>query len=155
MCAGVSYRAFRAYFDSYLASDELFLTDEARTVGNYLSGHTVPYPQRAPGRQVSSAYYLLVQGSLPGRIREMYGIEWKRTDEIAYRGLAQSVRNAHSVPSVLVPRPVKTALNGPSAPVYRLITKQEQRLAREGKRSMPGIDPRPHARVRPGGGSAA
>ncbi|MCX0269462.1 DUF2236 domain-containing protein [Nocardia zapadnayensis] len=153
--APADYRAFRAYFDSYLASDELFLTDEARKVGNYLSGHTVPYPQRAPGRQVSSAYYLLVQGSLPGRIREMYGIEWKRTDEIAYRGLAQSVRNAHSVPSVLVPRPVKTALNGPSAPVYRLITKQEQRLAREGKRSMPGIDPRRHARVRPGGGSAA
>lgn len=124
-------------------------------MGNYLCGHVVPYPQRTPGRQVSSAYYLLVQGSLPGRIRDMYGIDWKLTDEIAYRGLARSVRNAHGVPSVLVPRPVKTALNGPSAPMYRLITKQEQRLAREGKRSMPGIDPRRHARVELGGGSAA
>lgn len=140
--APADYRAFREYFDGYLASDELFLTDEARKVGNYLCGHVVPYPQPRPARQVSSAYYLLVQGSLPERIRQMYGIEWKRTDELAYRGLAQSVRNAHSVPSVLVPRPVKTALNGPSAPVYRLITKQEQELARAGKRSMPGIDPR-------------
>ncbi|MGW0182770.1 oxygenase MpaB family protein [Nocardia sp. NPDC003345] len=150
------YPAFRAYFDTYLESDELFLTDEARMVGNYLSGHTVAYPQRPPAQQVSAAYYLLVQGSLPPRIRGMYGIDWKRGDELAYRGLAQSVRNAHSVPSFLVPRPVRTALNGPSAPVYRLITKQEQRLAREGKRSMPDIDPRKwHERVRPGGGSAA
>ncbi|WP_280402396.1 oxygenase MpaB family protein [Nocardia carnea] len=150
------YPAFREYFDGYLASDELFLTDEARQVGNYLCGHVVPYPQPVPARQVSSAYYLLVQGSLPPRIRRMYGIEWKRADELAFRGLAQSVRNAHSVPSWLVPRPVKTALNGPSAPVYRLITEQEQQLARAGKRSMPAVDPRPwRERARPGGGSAA
>lgn len=136
------YPAFREYFDRYLASDELYLTDEARKVGNYLSGHVVPYPQRPPVQQVSSAYYLLVQGSLPPRIREMYGIDWKHTDELAYRGLARSLRTAHSVPSLLVPAPVKTVLNGPSAPVYRKITEQEQRLARAGKRSMPGIDPR-------------
>ncbi|MEU1985297.1 oxygenase MpaB family protein [Nocardia sp. NPDC019395] len=136
------YPAFRKYFDGYIESDELYLTDEARKVGNYLSGYTVPYPQRPPAQQVSSAYYLLVQGSLPERIRRMYGIDWKRRDELVYRSVSHAVRTTHQVPSVLLPRPVKTALNGPSAPVYKLITKQEQELAREGKRSMPGIDPR-------------
>ena len=140
--APADYPAFRAYFDRYLASDELYLTDEARTVGNYLSGHVVPYPQRPPAQQVSAGYYLLVQGSLPPRIRQMYGIEWNRTDELAYRGLALSVRQAYAVPSWLTPRRVQTVLHGRSAPAYRLITEREQQLARAGKRSMPGVDPR-------------
>ncbi|MEU7634020.1 oxygenase MpaB family protein [Nocardia sp. NPDC049220] len=140
-----SYREFRAYFDGYLASDEVFLTDEARMVGSYLAGQRVPYPQGVPLQQVTSAFYLLVQGSLPPRIRRMYGMHWCVADEVAYRALAHAVRTAHvSVP--LVPPVLRGALAGPSAPVYRLISKREHRLVGAGRPSMPDIDPRNRVR---------
>ncbi|MGO4615914.1 oxygenase MpaB family protein [Nocardia sp. 2YAB30] len=136
-----SYREFRAFFDGYLASDELFLTDEARLVGSYLAGQRVPYAQAVPLQQVTSAFYLLVQGSLPPRIRQMYGMRWGVGDEVTYRALSRAVRTAHvSVP--LVPPVLRGTLAGPSAPVYKLISKREHELAGTGRPSMPGIDPR-------------
>ncbi|MEU4342573.1 oxygenase MpaB family protein [Nocardia sp. NPDC023852] len=136
-----SYREFRAFFDGYLASDELFLTDEARLVGSYLAGQRVPYAQGVPLHQVTSAFYLLVQGSLPPRIRRMYGMRWGVADEVAYRVLSRAVRTAH-VSFPLVPPVLRGALAGPSAPVYKLLSKREHELAGAGRPSMPGIDPR-------------
>jgi uncharacterized protein (DUF2236 family) len=142
--APASYPQFRRYFDDYLASDELFLTDEARLVGTYLSGQRVPYPLPLPLNQVVNSMYLLIQGSLPPRIREMYAMPWGRRDEIAFRTLAQAVRTAHRTPP-LAPRVLHGTLAGPSAPVYRLLTRREHRLVGSGHASMPGIDPRKHA----------
>ncbi|CAM4460717.1 oxygenase MpaB family protein [Nocardia ninae] len=139
--APASYPEFRASFDAYLASDELFLTDEARLVGSYLAGQRVPYPQRMPLHQVTSAFFLLVQGSLPPRIRQMYGMRWGRTDQIAYRALAQAVRTAHLAPP-LVPPVLRGTLAGPSAPVYKLVSRREHQLVDAGRPSMPGVDPR-------------
>ncbi|PXX66434.1 uncharacterized protein (DUF2236 family) [Nocardia tenerifensis] len=136
-----SYREFRASFDTYLASDELFLTDEACLVGSYLAGQRVPYPQRMPMRQVTSAFFLLVQGSLPPRIRRMYGMRWGTAEQIAYRALAQAVRTAH-VATPLTPPVLRETLAGPSAPVYKLVSRREQELAAKGRPSMPGVDPR-------------
>ncbi|WP_406270721.1 DUF2236 domain-containing protein [Nocardia sp. NBC_00881] len=136
-----SYREFRAFFDGYLASDELFLTDEARLVGSYLAGQRVPYAQGVPLQHVTSAFYLLVQGSLPPRIRRMYGMRWGVADEVAYRALSRAVRTAH-VSFPLVPPVLRGALAGPSAPVYKLLSKREHELAGTGRPSMPGIDPR-------------
>ncbi|WP_067468330.1 oxygenase MpaB family protein [Nocardia amamiensis] len=136
-----SYRDFRAYFDGYLASDEVFLTDEARLVGSYLAGQQVPYSQGVPLQQVTSAFYLLVQGSLPPRIRRMYGMRWGVAEQVAYQALTRAVRTAHvSVP--LVPPVLRPTLAGPSAPVYKLLSKREHELVSSGRPSMPGIDPR-------------
>ncbi|MGK8520458.1 oxygenase MpaB family protein [Nocardia asteroides] len=136
-----SYREFRAFFDDYLASNELFLTDEARLVGSYLAGQRVPYSQGVPLQQVTSAFYLLVQGSLPPRIRRMYGMRWSVADEVAYQALSRAVRTAHvSVP--LVPPVLRGTLAGPSAPVYKLLSEREHELVRGGRPSMPGVDPR-------------
>ncbi|MFQ6328730.1 oxygenase MpaB family protein [Nocardia sp. CWNU-33] len=136
-----SYPMFRKYFDAYLRSDELFLTDEARLVGSYLAGQRVPYPQRMPLQQVTSAFFLLVQGSLPARIRDMYGMRWGIAEQIAYGALATAVRTAHIAPP-LVPPVLRGTLAGPSAPVYRLVSRREHELARTGRPSMPGVDPR-------------
>jgi uncharacterized protein (DUF2236 family) len=127
--------------DTYLGSDELFLTDEARLVGSYLAGQRVPYPQRMPLQQVTSAFFLLVQGSLPPRIRDMYGMRWGIPEQLAYRTLAQAVRAAHIAPP-LVPPVLRGTLAGPSAPVYKLVSRREHELARTGRPSMPGVDPR-------------
>lgn len=139
--APASYPQFRRYFDGYLESDEPYLTDEAKLVGNYLSGKEVPYPQHGPWQQASSAYYLLIQGSLPERIKRMYGIDWKLPHQLAYQGLAHAVRTTHTAMPVL-PRQVRESLAGRSSPLYTVITKREQRLARSGKPSMPEVDPR-------------
>jgi uncharacterized protein (DUF2236 family) len=132
-----SYPLFRKSFDAYLASDELFLTDEARLVGSYLAGQRVPYPQRMPLRQATSAFFLLVQGSLPPRIRDMYGMRWGIPEQLAYRTLAQAVRTAHIAPPLL-----RGTLAGPSAPVYKLVSRREHELVGTGRPSMPGVDPR-------------
>ncbi|GAA5042934.1 oxygenase MpaB family protein [Nocardia callitridis] len=136
-----SYREFRTSFDAYLASDELFLTEEARLVGSYLAGDRVPYPQRMPLQQVTSAFFLLVRGSLPKRIRDMYGMRWRLADQLAYSALAQAVRTAHTPPP-MVPPLLRGTLAGPSAPVYKLVSEREHELVGSGRPSMPGVDPR-------------
>ncbi|QIS09160.1 oxygenase MpaB family protein [Nocardia arthritidis] len=139
--APATYREFRRDFDAYLASDELFLTEEARLVGSYLAGQVVPYRQKMPVHQVASAVYLLVQGSLPSRIRRMYGIRWGATEQLAFKSLTQGIRTAHIAPP-LVPRVWRDALAGPSAPIYKLVSRGEHKLVKAGRPSMPGVDPR-------------
>ncbi|UGT53624.1 oxygenase MpaB family protein [Nocardia asteroides] len=139
--APADYPAFRRYFDGYLNSGELFLTDEAHLVGSYLAGHRKAYRLRPPAEQVGATLYLLIQGSLPERIRRMYGIEWGLADQLAYSTLCRSLRTAHVAPP-LAPRVLAGALAGPSAPSYQLLARREQRMVRAGKPSMPGVDPR-------------
>ncbi|MCM6777997.1 DUF2236 domain-containing protein [Nocardia sp. CDC159] len=139
-----SYPEFRRYFDGYLASDEPFLTEEARLVGSYLAGKQVPHPLPLPLHQVVTGVYLLVQGSLPPRIRDMYGIGWGVREELAFRSLAQAVRTAHFAPP-LAPRVLRGTLAGRSYPVYRLLSRREHDLVAAGRASMPGVDPRSYA----------
>ncbi|MFC6009569.1 oxygenase MpaB family protein [Nocardia lasii] len=139
--APADYPSFRRGFDTYLHSDELFLTEEAALVGSYLAGHRKAYRLPAPAEQVGSALYLLVQGSLPPRIRHLYGIEWGLADELAHRALCRSIRTAHLAPP-LAPRVLAGALAGPSTPSYQLLARREQHMVRAGRASMPGVDPR-------------
>ncbi|KAF0848420.1 oxygenase MpaB family protein [Nocardia caishijiensis] len=139
--APADYPAFRRYFDDYLDSTEPFLTDEAELVGSYLAGHRKAYRLRPPVEQVGSALYLLVQGSLPARIRRMYGIRWDLADELAHRTLCRSIRTAHLAPP-LAPRLLAGTLAGRSTPSYQLLARREQHMIRQGKPSMPGVDPR-------------
>ncbi|WP_405489502.1 oxygenase MpaB family protein [Nocardia sp. NBC_00511] len=136
-----TYRDFRAYFDGYLASEEPFLTEEAKLVGSYLMGQRVAYPLPIPVQQAMSGFSLLVQGSLPERVREMYELPWGIREQLAYRGLAQAVRTAHISPP-LVGNPLRAPMTGPSYPLYKLATRREQRLVGTGRASMPGVDPR-------------
>ncbi|WP_024802346.1 oxygenase MpaB family protein [Nocardia sp. BMG51109] len=142
--APADYPAFRRYFDGYLASGDLHLTDEAQLVGSYLAGKQVPYPMPMPLHQVTSSVFLLIQGSLPARIREMYGIRWGTREELTFRAVARGVRTAHIKPP-LTPGPLRNTLAGPSAPVYRMLTRREHELVNSGRPSMPGVDPRTHA----------
>ncbi|MGV9678041.1 oxygenase MpaB family protein [Nocardia sp. NPDC003482] len=139
-----SYPEFRRFFDDYLASDQPYLTDEARLVGSYLAGKRVAYPLPVPLNRVVTGVHLLVQGSLPPRIRELYGIRWGAREQLSYRSLAQAVRTAHLAPP-LAPRALRDTLYGPSAPLYRLLGDREKRLVASGRPSMPGVDPRNHA----------
>ncbi|GAB3207621.1 oxygenase MpaB family protein [Nocardia tengchongensis] len=139
--APYTYREFRDYFDAYLASGEPHLTDEAKLVGSYLMGQRVAHPLPMPAQQALTGFSLLVQGSLPKRIRDMYDLDWGLREEVAFRGLARAVRTAHLSPPLLG-NPLEAPMTGPSYPLYKLVTRREQRLIGSGRPSMPGVDPR-------------
>ncbi|RMI31767.1 oxygenase MpaB family protein [Nocardia stercoris] len=139
--APADHRSFRAEFDVYLASDLPHLTAEARLVGEYLSGQRVAHRLPLPTRGLTSGMALLIQGSLPPRVRELYRMPWDITDELAFRSLVAAVRAAHVTPPLL-PRPLQPFLAGPSSALYRRLAVGEKRLVAAGKESMPGVDPR-------------
>jgi uncharacterized protein (DUF2236 family) len=65
-----THEDFRAWYRDRLASDEMFLTDEARYIG-YATAFEIPMPAvQQPGKRVHD---LLMLGSLPRRVRELYG----------------------------------------------------------------------------------
>jgi len=76
-----SHREFRAWFEGMLDSDEMHLTPNAHEIG-YATAFEIPMPAyRAPAKAVHD---LIMLGSLPARVRELYG----STTAVAGRGLS-------------------------------------------------------------------
>jgi uncharacterized protein (DUF2236 family) len=70
-----TYVEFRRWWDERLASDRMYLTDEARYMG-YASAFEIPLPiTHQPGKRIHDAVML---GSLPPRVRELYGLPYGR-----------------------------------------------------------------------------
>jgi uncharacterized protein (DUF2236 family) len=89
-----SYHAFRTYYEAKLASDEMFLTDEARYIG-YATAFEIPMPRRQqPGKRVHDAIML---GSLPPRVRTIYGLPFGRREQVAFNAAVRAVRAARQV----------------------------------------------------------
>lgn len=133
-----TYREFRASFDAYLASDELFLTDEARIVGLYLAGakrgdYDVPPPLRPLFRTID----LVVKGSLPAQVREMYGIRWTLAHEAAFRTAVRATRTLYVRTPRFVPRPLEPVLRGSNQGPFKIVAHTERRQLRRGRYSMP------------------
>jgi len=132
--APASYTEFRETFDAWLASDEPFLTDEARLVGRHIAG---VQGYHLPGRLVSSPVLAtVVQGSLGARVRDAYGIGWGVQDEAAYQAICLGSRLAHQRVPLLARTPL---LRGRSQEFYRIVARSEQSLVRRGGVSMPGV----------------
>jgi uncharacterized protein (DUF2236 family) len=86
-----SYDEFRAYWRSRLASEDLYLTDEAWYIG-YATAFEIPMPRpQQPGKRIHDAIML---GSLPRRVREMYGLSYTRADAAAFSAAATAMRAA-------------------------------------------------------------
>jgi uncharacterized protein (DUF2236 family) len=85
------WEEFRAYYRERLASDEMFLTDEARHVG-YATAFEIPMPAiQQPGKRVHD---LLMLGSLPRRVRELYRLEYTRRQQLGFEAAVRAVRAA-------------------------------------------------------------
>lgn len=130
-----NWAAFREQFDARLHSDAAFLTDEARLVGEHLAGRH-GYPLPGPGILAQGALATVVTGSLPDRVRQLYGFAWTRRDQAAYDRIATASRIFHQRVPVL---PRLRPLYGPSAGHYRAVAGTEQRWIRAGRVSMPGV----------------
>jgi uncharacterized protein (DUF2236 family) len=89
--APASYPEFRAYWRSKLAGDELFLTEEARYIG-YATAFEIPLPRiRQPGKRVHD---LIMLGSLPPRVRKLYGLPYSDRQAAALETTVRAVRTA-------------------------------------------------------------
>src|ERR1700722_15385195 len=75
-----TYAAFPAWYEDQLAGPDLFLTEEARYMG-YASAFEIPMSaSRARAKRVHD---LVMLGSLPGRVRELYGLRYTRAQAAA------------------------------------------------------------------------
>lgn len=99
-----TYRAFRTYYRDRLASDEMFLTAEARYIG-YATAFEIPMPTiQQPGKRVHD---LLMLGSLPRRVRELYGLTYSPRQRTLFGATVQAIRAARR----LTPAPLARGYN--------------------------------------------
>ena len=121
--APATWREFRAYYRDKLASDEMYLTDEARYVG-YATAFEIPMPPlQQPGKRVHD---LLMLGSLPRRVRELYGLDWDRRRQISFEATVRAVRAARR----LTPAPLARGRNTRS---FDGVARTERRRIEQGK----------------------
>lgn len=115
-----TYGEFRAWFDRRMAGDELHLTDEAKEIGRIVALEIPGPPYARPGLQVAN---LLVMGSLPKRVREMYGLRWTRAHRAAFAAAVRAHRAVHPITPNRLRR-------GSCADEYKLVARSENRYGR-------------------------
>jgi uncharacterized protein (DUF2236 family) len=89
--APATYPEFRAYYDGLLASDYVWLTDEAR-----YTGHAVAFeiPMAATMRPFKGLHDVIMRGSLPPRVRRIYCLHWTPAHAAAFLAAVRAVRMA-------------------------------------------------------------
>jgi len=122
-CAPASYAGFREYWRAKLASEEMFLTEEARYIG-YATAFEIPLPWvHQAGKRVHD---LLMLGSLPRRVREIYGLPYSQRQRLAFDAVVRAVRSARR----LTPRPLAIGWNTRS---FDLVARTERRRIEQGR----------------------
>lgn len=117
-----TYGEFRAWYRDKLASEEMFLTDEARYIG-HATAFEIPMPAiQQPGKRVHD---LLMLGSLPRRVRELYGLEYSSGQQAAFTATARAIRAARRV----MPTPLARGWNTRS---FEGVAKTERRRIEKG-----------------------
>jgi uncharacterized protein (DUF2236 family) len=91
-----SYRELQAWWQERLASPDLYATAHALEMAPLVA---FEQPVPAPARANLLAQNLVIKGTLPPRVREIFGIRWSRAHETAFRSIAASHRRArHAMP---------------------------------------------------------
>ncbi|HEY2637247.1 MAG TPA: oxygenase MpaB family protein [Solirubrobacteraceae bacterium] len=90
--APASWSDFSEYWEDRLHSGTLYLTEGARRAG-LQSAFAIPVPlHMRPGMPVAN---LLIAGTVPEPIRELYGLRWDAAHEAAFRAVTASIRRSH------------------------------------------------------------
>jgi uncharacterized protein (DUF2236 family) len=116
-----TYAAFAAWWEERFASDELHLTDEARHTGRFVALE-IPLPWvNQPAKRLHD---LVMLGSLPPRVRALYGLEWSAAQA---RALPLAVAALRGLRAASPP----TLRHGRNARSFALVEKTEpERIAR-------------------------
>ncbi|HEU5143239.1 MAG TPA: oxygenase MpaB family protein [Solirubrobacterales bacterium] len=99
-----SYRQFRGWFDTRLASPDLQATEHGLEMAP-LVAFRQPVPATARGNLVVQNH--LIKGTLPPRVREIFGIPWTGAHESSFRAIAAAHRRARR----FFPRPLRRGRN--------------------------------------------
>lgn len=121
-----SYRGFRTYWEQTWSDGTLHLTEEAREVALAIA-FEIPLPRYLhPSREVHN---LVLAGTLPPRVRKLFGLRWTPLHEAAFRSVATTMRAARPV----TPRRVR---RGPNTASFELVARTEQQLVAGGKANL-------------------
>ncbi len=118
-----TYREFREWYDGQLAGDDLHLTSEARFMG-YASAFEIPMPSNR--RPAKSVHDLVMLGSLPPRVRELYGLTYTPAQRAACAAVLASGRFAR----MLAPR---SLTHGSCVPEFEMVAATERRRIENGQ----------------------
>lgn len=129
--APATYAGFREQFDAWLHSDAPHLTRRARRAGMTLLEVELP-PVLQP---LNWAARLVVVGTVQARVRQLYGLDWSRRDQLAFDVATRASRALRPV----TPRVVATGRLTPLGRV--LLPHAEKRLTSRVRR--PGRDGAP------------
>ncbi|HEX5983246.1 MAG TPA: oxygenase MpaB family protein [Solirubrobacterales bacterium] len=86
-----TYREFDAWWEEKLASPHLHATDHALEMAP-LVAFEQPVPRSARGN--IAVQNLIIKGTLPPRVREIFGIPWTAAHETAFQAVAAAHRRA-------------------------------------------------------------
>jgi uncharacterized protein (DUF2236 family) len=86
-----SYREFKAWWDGKLASPDLQATEHGLEMAP-LVAFRQPVPAAARGNLAVQNH--IIKGTLPPRVREIFGIRWSRAHESSFRAIATAHRRA-------------------------------------------------------------
>ncbi|HEY5708257.1 MAG TPA: oxygenase MpaB family protein [Solirubrobacterales bacterium] len=111
-----SYREFSAWWESRMSSPDLQATEHGLDMAP-LVAFEQPVPAAARGNIVAQNH--IIKGTLPPRVREIFGIRWGRGHETAYRAMTAAHRRARR----FFPRPVRRGRNDV---FFDVVTKTEQ-----------------------------
>jgi uncharacterized protein (DUF2236 family) len=87
-----SHVEFKAWFDGKLAAPDLQATEHGLAMAP-LVAFRQPVPAAARGNLAVQNH--LIKGTLPPRVREIFGIRWSRAHESGFRAIAAAHRRAH------------------------------------------------------------
>lgn len=99
-----SYREFSAWFNGRLSSPDLQATPHGLEMAP-LVAFEQPVPAAARGNIVAQNH--IIKGTLPPRVREIFGIRWGRAHETTFRAMTATHRRARH----LFPRPMRRGRN--------------------------------------------
>ncbi|MGN6190433.1 MAG: oxygenase MpaB family protein [Conexibacter sp.] len=127
-----TYAAFRAWWDAKLASDQMHLTDEARRTGAFVALE-IPMPRvNQPAKRLHD---LVMLGSLPPRVRELYGMTWSPWQARAFPPAVAALRGLRAI----APASLR---QGSCARSFALVEATERRRIERG-RPTPQLPPLP------------
>jgi uncharacterized protein (DUF2236 family) len=122
-----SHREFTAWFEGRIAAPESFLTGEARKTGKAI---LLDIPVPASRRGAMAVQNLIQIAMLPPRVRELYGIEYTPSMQIAFRGVMGFSRATR-------PLAPKRLRYGSCNTEFDMVARTERRLHASG-RPIPG-----------------
>jgi uncharacterized protein (DUF2236 family) len=112
-----SHAEFKAWFDGRLAAPGLGATEHGLEMAP-LVAFRQPVP--APARGNLAIQNHIIKGTLPPRVREIFGIRWSRAHERGFRAIAAASRRSHD----LFPYRMRRGRNDV---FFDVVTEQERR----------------------------